>query len=356
MVEQNSSSLTPAISVLVPIYNTERYLAQALDSLVAQTFSNFEVICINDGSTDGSREIIQRYLDSDERFGVIDKVNSGYGASMNLGIDKARGEYLAILEPDDFFEPNALQLLHNAALEFNLDVVKANYWFYWSQPTEQNKLIEVCDSRLIGKIIDPRTEPSVLTCIPSIWSALYRKTALTNSSIRFSETPGASFQDLGFQFKVWASVNRVMLLDTPILHYRQDNEASSVNNPDKAFCVCTEFESIKDHISSSPQKELLSKSLFRLRYDSYMWNYARLNESLRRSFLPRMIDDFRQEISAGHYDESLFGAWQNANLKHLLKSPEKFEKQFPISPTKFKKTWYYLRIGGPKALFSALSR
>lgn len=77
-----------AISILVPIYNVEKYLHQCLDSLQAQTFSNFEVICINDGSTDGSRQIIQEYLDKDERFTVIDKPNSGYGSSMNQGLKR----------------------------------------------------------------------------------------------------------------------------------------------------------------------------------------------------------------------------------------------------------------------------
>lgn len=92
----------PEISALVPICNVERYLAECLDSLRAQTFSNFEVLCINDGSTDGSRDIIQRYLDLDERFRVIDKPNSGYGASMNIGLDNAQGTYIAILDFQGF--------------------------------------------------------------------------------------------------------------------------------------------------------------------------------------------------------------------------------------------------------------
>lgn len=99
----------------VPICNVERYLEECLDSLAAQSFTDFEVLCINDGSTDGSRAIIQSYMDADERFRVIDKPNSGYGASMNMGLANAIGEYIAILESDDFFEPNALELLVDAA-------------------------------------------------------------------------------------------------------------------------------------------------------------------------------------------------------------------------------------------------
>ena len=98
----------PAVSVLVPIYNVERYLRQCLESLRDQTLADIEVICINDGSTDSSRDIIEGFL-SDPRFRVIDKPNSGYGASMNRGLDEARGRYLAILESDDFLDAPALE-------------------------------------------------------------------------------------------------------------------------------------------------------------------------------------------------------------------------------------------------------
>ena len=105
----------PAVSLLIPIYNVERYLPECLDSAVGQTLMDIEVICINDGSTDSSPEIISRYAAKDDRIKVIDKPNSGYGCSMNLGLQEATGEYVGILESDDFFEPDALESLYRAA-------------------------------------------------------------------------------------------------------------------------------------------------------------------------------------------------------------------------------------------------
>ena len=175
----------PTISVLVPICNSEQYLEQALDSLIAQTFSDFEALCINDGSTDGSLDIIKRYMEKDQRFRLIDKDNSGYGASMNLGIDTARGEYIGILEPDDFFEPNALELLYglvkDASADAPVDVAKANYWFYWSTSKERNQLISVCKPPMTDAPFNPRDVREVFYCIPSIWSALYRRCLLYTS-------------------------------------------------------------------------------------------------------------------------------------------------------------------------------
>ena len=129
----------PAVSLLVPIYNVERYLAECLDSALGQSLRDIEIICINDGSTDSSRKIIERYLQADPRVRVIDKPNSGYGASMNQGLDAARGEYVGILESDDFFESDALERLLDAARACDAQVAKADFWFYWSVPQARNE-------------------------------------------------------------------------------------------------------------------------------------------------------------------------------------------------------------------------
>ena len=95
----------PKVSILVPCYNVEKYLKQCLDSIVNQTLQDIEIICINDGSTDSTLDIIKQYAKNDDRFVVIDKQNEGYGKSMNRGLDAATGEYIGIVESDDWIEP-----------------------------------------------------------------------------------------------------------------------------------------------------------------------------------------------------------------------------------------------------------
>ena len=351
-------SKAPVLSALVPIYNTERYLEQALDSLRAQTFGDVEIICINDGSTDSSRDIIQKYIDLDSRFRVIDKPNSGYGASMNRGIAESRGEYIAILEPDDILEPNAFELLVEKAEESGADVIKANYWFYWSVPEERNQLISVIKPEMANRILDPQEEPDIYLALPSVWSAIYKRSYLQKNNIRFLETPGASFQDLGFTFKIWVYTHKVYLIENPILHYRQDNEASSVNNPDKAFCVCAELEEIERILNGLPesQRKNLTPYVYRMKYDNYMWNYQRLSSELRKEFLKRMVSGLKQGKSQGEYSPKVFGSWQSKNLDFLLRDPEAFYKKFPINPSRVQKAWYYFTLGGPKLLLDALRR
>ena len=105
----------PSVSIVMPIYNAEPYLHQALDSVCSQTLSNIEIICVNDGSTDRSLEIIRRYAANDKRVTIIDKPNGGYGHSMNRGVKAATGEYVGILEPDDYLKPTMFERLYSRA-------------------------------------------------------------------------------------------------------------------------------------------------------------------------------------------------------------------------------------------------
>ena len=316
----------PEVSVLVPIYNVEKYLEQCLASLSAQTFGDFEAICVNDGSTDGSRAIIQRFLDADPRFRVIDKPNSGYGASMNRGLDAARGRYVAILESDDFLEPGALEALHATAERTGADVVKADFYLYWSAPEERRERFGIVDEREAGQTLAPLDDFAIFFRKPSIWSALYRRSFLEAGGIRFLETPGASYQDAGFNFKVWACAERASFLADPVLNYRQDNEASSVASPGKVFCVCDEYASMEEFVRSrgGSRERVLLGILQRMKLDSYLWNYDRLAPELRPAFARRAAAEFSAALAEGTVDLALFEPTARAELDALVADPAAF--------------------------------
>lgn len=315
----------PKVSVLVPICNVEHYLEECLDSLVAQSFTDFEVLCINDGSTDGSLAIIHRYMEADARFRVIDKPNSGYGASMNMGLANAIGEYIAILESDDFFEPNALELLVDAAERNQSDVVKADFYLYWSTPQERDELFRIVDEQEVGRTMRPIDDLAIFFRKPSIWSALYRSSFLRDNGIDFLETPGASYQDAGFNFKVWASAARATFIADPILHYRQDNEKSSVNSAAKVYCVCDEYASMTSFVNDRLDgDQRLMGILECMKFDSYMWNYDRLSGDLRGDFIVRASSEFADDLDKGLVDFRLFDPWTAADLRLLASDPERF--------------------------------
>ena len=323
----------PTISVLVPIYNVERYLDECLDSLKVQTFRDFEVLCINDGSTDGSREIIQRYCDVDKRFRCIDKPNSGYGASMNRGLREARGTWIAILESDDMFVPEALQLLYAKAQQFDfaVDVVKANFSLYWSTPEPRTEFFDVVGGlpyRTEEYPLTPATEAQeIFYAKPSLWSCLYKRSFLQEKEITFLETPGASYQDTSFTFKVFASAAASAFIGESILLYRQDNENSSVNSPGKVFCVCDEYQEIKHWLARQPElQKHLQQVVAIMQLNSYLWNYNRLAPTLREEFFPTMHQQIKEDFDAGLFSPDSIGMFRYEQTCVLVQNPQRFKK------------------------------
>ena len=176
----SNANKAPKVSILVPIYNTSKYLPECLDSLLGQTLKDIEIVCINDGSTDNSPDIIREYQKRDSRVKLVDKANSGYGDSMNKGIEHATGEYIGICESDDFASPDMFETLWRYAHRHRLDVVKCNYF---EHDASGDREMHVYDGYKYKHVFDPAKEQSVLAEIPIIWSALYRRQFIIDNEI-----------------------------------------------------------------------------------------------------------------------------------------------------------------------------
>lgn len=317
------------VSVVVPIYNVEKYLRQCLDSIANQTLQEIEVICVNDGSTDSSPDIIQEYVEKDSRFKCINKPNTGYGNSMNRGFDLACGEYIGIVESDDYADPDMFESLYRIAHDNNLDAVKSGYYLYYSKPKEKNVEQIIVSESLAGKTICPREDfkakqemVDFFNIKPTIWSAIYKKDFIRNHDIRFNETPGASFQDTAFNFKVWACADRMQLVPRAFLHYRQDNEGSSVNSGGKVFCVCDEYAEMERFLRKHPiYRGKLECVKNRLKYDTYMWNYERLSPKFKYVFIERASCEFAEDLKEGNLDVEYFEWYKWDDLMNLIEDP-----------------------------------
>ena len=114
---------TPLVSVLIPVYNVEKYLSRCLDSLINQTLTDIEIICVNDGSTDGSLKILKQYQEKDNRIVIVDKKNGGLPSARNAGLDRARGQYVGFVDSDDYVEPSMFETLYKTAKKKNSEVV-----------------------------------------------------------------------------------------------------------------------------------------------------------------------------------------------------------------------------------------
>lgn len=266
MSNPRTSNAKPLISFVVPVFNAEPYLDQALHSLREQTYSNLEILCLNDGSTDASLAILEQHASKDERVLVIDKSNEGYGVTCNRGISEAHGEWIGILEPDDWLLPDATEAMMGAAQEAAQassdasagptavpDIVKTPYWRVLFADTPEQAFVH-CYYRGIPAPVGAKRlsngwlaqgEPAVASCAalmeyhPSIWSALYRADFLREHGIRFLPIPGAGWADNPFLVETMAAARSIAYLDEPFYCYREETpahfEATIRNQPTLVF-------------------------------------------------------------------------------------------------------------------------
>lgn len=283
------------ISVLVPVYNVAIFLRQCMDSIINQTLKDIEIICINDGSTDDSLEILKMYAQKDLRIKIIDKKNTGYGHSMNMGLQAATGEYIGIVESDDFVEPDMFAQLYSAAINSEAEIVKSNYIEY---KNGENYFVELLKDMKYQQNISPNQDMFYKQA--TIWSAIYKRSFLLKNNICFNETPGASYQDTAFNFKVLACAERMFLLKEAFLHYRTDNANSSVNSRDKVFCVCDEYDEIQLFLErNNILRERYQYLVEVLKFKTYLWNYKRLAYQYKYEFLLKTANEFRGAKNKG---------------------------------------------------------
>ncbi len=287
------------ISILVPCCNVENYIRECLDSIKGQTYSNIEVICINDGSKDNTGAIIDEYVASDPRFKVIHKPNSGYGDSMNKGLESCTGDYIGIIESDDWIEPDMFESMLNVAKEHKLDLVRC-CWYEGPTATERENHQDWVRK---DEVYCPLEHEDVLLQQPSIWAGLYRRDLLEEGrKVRFLPTPGASYQDVAFAFKTYTKSKRFMMLDRPLHHYRI-NANSSVMSPGKVYCVLDEWEEIRRWIceDTSLLKQFANSSILaKIWFSGMRWNYERVTKTASKLlFLRRTSKFFRKAVSDG---------------------------------------------------------
>lgn len=221
------------VSVIVPIYNVEKYLEQCLDSIVSQTLRVIEIICINDGSKDSSKQILDKYQSKDSRIIVVNKANAGYGAACNTGLRLAKGEYISIIEPDDFIEEKMYEEMYNLAVENDTDIVKSSFYEYKDNQYESGESIvkiNWSEQYNMPDTVFKVTECSQLLYFhPSIWSCLYKRQFLNSHDIHFVEAKGAGWVDNPFQVETLCRAERILYTDNAYYYYRLTNPTSSSN-------------------------------------------------------------------------------------------------------------------------------
>lgn len=232
-----TQKIQPLVSVIVPIFKVERYLRICVDSILAQTLREIEVILVDDGSPDACPAIVDEYAAQDTRVVAIHQANGGYGKAVNRGITLAQAPYIGIIESDDWIEPTMYEKLYQRAEATGADIVKSLYWCYDStRPAAQQDTLT--PSPLTDAPDEPFTPKEYIPLMfahPSIWSNLYKAEIVKQTP--FLETASAAYQDGPFIMEIYAKIQSIAVVKEPLVHYRNEPGQNSSSQQKGERCL-----------------------------------------------------------------------------------------------------------------------
>lgn len=205
------------VSVVIPVYNVEKYLAQCLDSVVKQTLKDIEIICINDGSTDRSLDILNEFAGKDARIKIINKEHVGLSAGRNKGLELAQGEYVSFIDSDDWVNENFLEALYNAAKKYNSDIASGSIVRVTGN-RKRNKLIYKKEE--FTKDTDKKNELTNIPIYSYVWNKIYKREILIANNIKFPD--GRVYEDVIWSIKAVYYADGVVTVPEATYYYRKN--------------------------------------------------------------------------------------------------------------------------------------
>lgn len=229
----------PLISIIIPVYNAERYLMQCLDSVINQTYQNLEIICVDDGSEDSSLTILQQYANKDARVRILEKKNAGVSGARNDGLACAQGGNIMFVDADDWIEPETCEKAIHGMLAYDADIVM---WSYVSETENRSSLKVIFPQttvfekkevrtklhrRFVGAIGEELTHPELVDSLCPVWGKLYKRSLIEKSGAKFVDLAEiGSYEDGFFNLEVFGEANKAVYLAEYAYHYRRDTSTS----------------------------------------------------------------------------------------------------------------------------------
>ena len=304
------------VSVVIPVYNVENYLEDCLKSIVNQTLTDIEIICINDGSTDNSQEILERYAKKDERISVYTQKNQGHAVATNRGMTYATGEYLYLMDSDDIINENALDLTYKKAKEADVDFVIFKAINYDSQKEEyyetQSYSMKEIHWRTQDKVFrydNVRDLIFIMSVTP--WSKLYKRQFIEDNNILFPE--GLIFDDNIFFWDVLFSADKIIFLDE-FLFTRRFYSTSSTNNGDLRFLDSIEINNlIWDRFNKYGHFEEHKNTLYNTRVLSLYTRFTKIRDEYKNEFFQAMKESYKSILEDGELYEDFMKELTESN-------------------------------------------
>ena len=289
------------VSVIIPVYNVEKYLRQNLESVANQTLKDIEIICVDDDSTDSSYEIIKEFAEKDPRFIAVHQENAGAGAARNNGLSKARGKYLSFLDSDDFFEPNMLEEAYNKAEETNADFVVFNSNQFLEHENRFNNISWVVRYAELPPY-QPFNRRAMTDNIFKVfvgwaWDKLFNRKWVLENDIWFQEQRTSN--DLLFVFTAVALAKRIAYVekDKILAHQRRNNESSLSNTREKSWdCFYKALNALKSRLVKEGIYKEVEKDYINYALHFGLWNLNTLAEPTHQKLYDKLKNEWWKEL------------------------------------------------------------
>lgn len=310
----------PKISIIMPMLNSIKYLRECMDSVIGQTIKDMEILPVDAGSTDGTRELLEEYARKDDRIRILHSDRKSAGYQYNLGIAAALGDYIGFVESDDFIVPEMYEVLWNYAEKTKVDWVKADYFCFMDCFKGGRQKIPVHDRKFCptGVVFDPHQYPKQYVQEIFMWRGIYRTQWIKENRILLNETPGASFQDTGFVLQAFMCGKKGLYIEDCLYCYRRDHEGSSSHQPNTICYEMDEVEYISKIIEKKPDfKESFWNVNYKRAWERFLSAYERVPELKDcPAKIRHAVDRYRNFLLKEKQRDSLF--WENHEMSQIF--------------------------------------
>ena len=281
----------PKVSIILPVYNVAPYLRQSLDSIIAQTLADIEIICVDDGSTDDSGKILDEYKEKDNRITVIHKRNAGTGAARNDGLKIATGECIGFVDPDDWILPNMYERLYNILQDKELDIVMFTPDVFNDQTQKHEGFLYFQDSNF-PKILDDKIfnkdDISPFSYPMCVWNKLYRKKLFDDNNIDFAE--GLDFEDHKVIFKSLFTAKRIYFIREKLYVYRHSRQGSILSDNDtRMFDHIKIYDIVENILKETGNWEKFHLDFLRYKVHNILYYYTMIKPQYKDEYYKKMV-------------------------------------------------------------------
>lgn len=334
--KEGVAGMNVKVSVILPSLNVADYIERCLESVIHQSLKELEIICVDAGSTDGTKQILNKYADKDPRIVVLYSNKKSYGRQVNIGLDYASGEYTAVLETDDWIDLDMYQCLYKAA--DGLDYAAADFDLVYRLQNGADYFVRQClfhreQKDWYGRVLEPCQIAVLRSSDYVLWKGIYNREFLNANHIRLHESLGAAFQDMGFLQQVKTYARKARYVNQSFYRYRQDRENTSSKELNGLCYYEKEFCWINEELGlCNIMKGIDRKYYYFTMSISFLTKYDQIIAALKGDWQdPRLAGPyswFRKQVSeavnGGVLEKDMYGKGWWERLMLLLASQEDY--------------------------------